>query len=36
LLPFARACAGNEPVLRFARVELAVGAVVVDLRAFEL
>jgi hypothetical protein len=33
LLPFALECAGDEAVLRFASVELAAGAVGVDLRA---
>jgi len=36
LLPFALECAGDEPVLRFAGVELAASAFGVDLRALEL
>ena len=36
LFPFVFQGAGDEPVLRLARVELAAGAVGVDLRALEL
>ena len=36
LFPLALQCAGNEPVLGLAGVELAAGALGVDLRAFEL